>query len=155
LFSFFLSFGNLAAKDTMDEWDQKKLESVVGQKHKDNKTDIVCKFFLAAIETKKYGWFWECPNGGDVCPYRHALPPGFVLKSKEKAPEDDGPKVSVEDDIEDAVTFYSINTTDPRAMHNLTISQSLFSETETSWRRNTSYTRAVLEVEGREKSKSR
>lgn len=35
----------------------------------------------------RFGWFWECPNG-DNCQYRHALPPGFVLKSQRKALED-------------------------------------------------------------------
>lgn len=44
----------------------------------------MCKFFIEAIETQKFGWFWECPNGND-CQYRHALPPGFVLKSQRKA----------------------------------------------------------------------
>lgn len=39
---------------------------------------------LLAIETNKYGWFWDCPNGGDKCHYRHALPPGFVLKKDKK-----------------------------------------------------------------------
>ena len=33
----------------------------------------------------RFGWFWECPNGGEKCQYRHALPPGFVLKSQKKA----------------------------------------------------------------------
>ncbi len=47
----------------------------------------MCKFFIQAIETEKYGWFWECPNG-ENCHYRHALPPGFVLKSQKKAIED-------------------------------------------------------------------
>jgi len=50
-------------------------------------TDIVCKHFIQAIETQKFGWFWECPNG-EQCQYRHALPPGFVLKSQRKAAED-------------------------------------------------------------------
>ena len=36
----------------------------------------------------RFGWFWECPNGGEKCPYRHALPPGFVLKSQRKALDD-------------------------------------------------------------------
>ena len=36
----------------------------------------------------RFGWFWECPNGGEKCQYRHALPPGFVLKSQRKALED-------------------------------------------------------------------
>jgi len=48
---------------------------------------IVCKFFIDAIETQKFGWFWECPNG-QGCQYRHALPPGFVLRSQKKAAED-------------------------------------------------------------------
>uniref|UniRef100_A0A8C6G2G9 Zinc finger CCCH domain-containing protein 15 n=1 Tax=Moschus moschiferus TaxID=68415 RepID=A0A8C6G2G9_MOSMO len=69
-------------KDTMDNWDEKKLEEVVNKKHgeaekKKPKTQIVCKHFLEAIENNKYGWFWVCPGGGDICMYRHALPPGF------------------------------------------------------------------------------
>ncbi len=35
---------------------------------------------MDAVENNKYGWFWACPNGGNNCMYRHALPPGFVLK---------------------------------------------------------------------------
>ncbi|KAG8820267.1 Translation machinery-associated protein 46 [Serendipita sp. 400] len=75
--------------DTMDNWDEEKLRSVVLSKAGNPKTttDIVCKYFIEAIESKKFGWFWECPNGSD-CMYRHALPPGFVLKSEKKAMED-------------------------------------------------------------------
>jgi hypothetical protein len=71
--------------DTMDKWDQSKLESVIATKAKGSlpPTEIVCKYFLDAIEQGKYGWFWDCPNGA-TCHYRHALPPGFVLKSKQK-----------------------------------------------------------------------
>ena len=36
----------------------------------------------------RFGWFWECPNGGEKCQYRHALPPGFILKSERKAAEE-------------------------------------------------------------------
>ncbi|KAI0683748.1 hypothetical protein BC835DRAFT_1295164 [Cytidiella melzeri] len=74
------------AKDTMDTWDDAKLQQVVLSKHGNPKTttDIVCKFFIEAIETEKFGWFWECPNG-EKCQYRHALPPGFMLKSQRKA----------------------------------------------------------------------
>jgi hypothetical protein len=81
----------------MDNWDQAKLEDVVSQKHAAEaakpKTEIVCpllfisailsmqvcKFFLDALEKRLYGWFWVCPNGGDKCQYRHALPPGGWL----------------------------------------------------------------------------
>jgi len=92
-------------EDTMDNWDQAKLEDVVQLKqsevNKNNKTKIVCKFFLEAIENKKYGWFWECPNGGDKCIYQHSLPPGFVLKSSKKEEEDEEEKISIEEQIEE------------------------------------------------------
>ncbi|KAI9481749.1 hypothetical protein BX667DRAFT_464373, partial [Coemansia mojavensis] len=86
--------------DTMDKWDQKKLEEVTLSKHGNPRTTttIVCKYFLEAIENGKYGWFWECPNGGDKCIYRHALPPGFVLK-KDKKPEEKE-EISLEEFLE-------------------------------------------------------
>lgn len=72
--------------DTMDSWDQTKLEQVIAKKHgMKPATDIVCKHFIEAVENSRYGWFWECPNGGDRCHYRHALPPGYVLRSKGKS----------------------------------------------------------------------
>ncbi|XP_039890039.1 zinc finger CCCH domain-containing protein 15 [Simochromis diagramma] len=91
-------------KDTMENWDEKKLEEVVNKKHgeaekKKAKTQIVCKYFLEAIENNKYGWFWVCPAGGDSCMYRHALPPGFVLK-KDKKKEETEEEISLEELIE-------------------------------------------------------
>lgn len=76
-------------EDTMENWDEEKLRSVVLSKAGNPRTttDIVCKHFIQAIESQKFGWFWECPNG-ENCQYRHALPPGFVLKSQKKAAED-------------------------------------------------------------------
>lgn len=73
-------------KDTMEDWDEEKLRSVVLSKHGNPKTttDKVCKYFIEAVENQKYGWFWTCPNGGDKCMYKHSLPPGFVLKTKEQ-----------------------------------------------------------------------
>lgn len=73
-------------KDEMDDWDEEKLRKVVMSKHGNPKTttDKVCKYFIEAVENGKYGWFWTCPNGGDKCMYRHSLPPGFVLKTKEQ-----------------------------------------------------------------------
>ncbi|KAI1644871.1 uncharacterized protein F4817DRAFT_198939 [Daldinia loculata] len=73
-------------QETSEDWDEEKLRKVVLSK-KGNQvttTDKVCKFFIEAIEDGKYGWFWTCPNGGDKCKYKHALPPGFVLKTKEQ-----------------------------------------------------------------------
>ncbi|RIB01506.1 hypothetical protein C2G38_1992815 [Gigaspora rosea] len=90
--------------DTMDKWDQTKLEQVVTSKHGNPKTttDIVCKYFLEAIENQKYGWFWECPNGGKNCKYRHALPPGFVLKTKaqKKIEEEEANQITLEEFLE-------------------------------------------------------
>ncbi|KAF2771491.1 hypothetical protein EJ03DRAFT_30194 [Teratosphaeria nubilosa] len=73
-------------KDDMADWDEEKLRSVVLSKHGNPKTttDKVCKYFIEAVENQKYGWFWTCPNGGDKCMYKHSLPPGFVLKTKEQ-----------------------------------------------------------------------
>ncbi|TKR92982.1 hypothetical protein L596_007524 [Steinernema carpocapsae] len=80
---------DLKEEDKMENWDEAKLGEVAEKKHgeKDrkrvNQTDIVCKYFIEAVENNKYGWFWECPNG-DKCIYRHALPPGYVLKKDKK-----------------------------------------------------------------------
>ncbi|KAL1886603.1 Translation machinery-associated protein 46 [Paecilomyces lecythidis] len=72
--------------DTMDKWDEEKLRKVVLSKYGNPRTttEKVCKYFIEAVENQKYGWFWVCPNGGDKCMYRHSLPPGFVLKTKEQ-----------------------------------------------------------------------
>ena len=70
-------------KEEMTAWDQSKLEEVIAEKHgeknKRQTSDQICKNFLKAVEKNVYGWFWECPNG-EKCLYRHALPPGFILK---------------------------------------------------------------------------
>lgn len=73
-------------KDDMVNWDEEKLRSVVLSKHGNPRTttDKVCKYFIDAVENGKYGWFWTCPNGGDKCMYKHSLPPGFILKTKEQ-----------------------------------------------------------------------
>ncbi|XP_022111984.1 zinc finger CCCH domain-containing protein 15-like [Acanthaster planci] len=96
------------ANDTMDNWDEEKLKTVVDKKHQEEnskkpKTDKVCKYFLQAIEDCKYGWFWVCPNGGDKCMYRHALPPGFVLKSHKKKQDEEQPEqqITIEELIEE------------------------------------------------------
>jgi isochorismate synthase EntC len=72
-------------QETSEEWDEEQLRKVVLSKKGNQKTttDKVCKYFIAAIEDGKYGWFWTCPNGGDKCMYRHALPPGYVTPAAE------------------------------------------------------------------------
>lgn len=104
--------------DKMEDWDDKKLAEVVQKKHgahntkikKKNKTAIVCKHFLRAIEKKKYGWFWQCPNK-DMCIYKHALPPGYVLKSDLKKKDDEENKISIEELIEKERAALGPNTT--------------------------------------------
>lgn len=103
-------------QDTMEEWDQETLEKVIESKRKEygqNKpTDIVCKHFLDAVEKKQYGWFWVCPNGGKNCHYRHALPPGYILKSQMKALlEEESNKITIEEEIENQRA--KIQTTTP------------------------------------------
>ncbi|KAF2276039.1 uncharacterized protein EI97DRAFT_433451 [Westerdykella ornata] len=73
-------------KDNMEDWDEEKLKKVILSKKGNQRTttDKVCKYFIEAIENQKYGWFWVCPNGGDKCMYKHSLPPGFVIKTKEQ-----------------------------------------------------------------------
>ncbi|KAK1572032.1 hypothetical protein Q3G72_026534 [Acer saccharum] len=93
-------------EDTMEDWDQETLEKVVESKkneyNQNRPTEIVCKHFLEAVEKKQYGWFWACPNGGKECHYRHALPPGYILKSQMKALLDaESEKMLIEDEIED------------------------------------------------------
>lgn len=86
----------------MDQWDQSKLEEVIAEKHgaKNNRqtSSQICKHFLKAVEKSVYGWFWECPNGGK-CLYRHALPPGFILK-KDMVKEDTKNELTLEELID-------------------------------------------------------
>ncbi|XP_072947324.1 zinc finger CCCH domain-containing protein 15 homolog [Epargyreus clarus] len=90
--------------DNMDNWDEDKLKEVVEKKHGEGDkqrptTDIICKHFLEAVERSKYGWFWECPSG-TKCIYRHALPPGFVLKRDKKKMDEKKNEISLVDLIE-------------------------------------------------------
>lgn len=94
-------------QDTMDNWDEEKLRKVILSKHGNPKTttDKVCKYFIEAVENDKYGWFWTCPNGGNECMYRHSLPAGFVLKTKEqkrleRLAKESEPQITLEEFIE-------------------------------------------------------
>ena len=89
------------SEETMENWDDAKLKDVIEKKHaaeKTNATTIICKFFIEAVEKSLYGWFWACPNG-EKCIYRHALPPGYVLK-KDKKKDDKRDEISLEELIE-------------------------------------------------------
>lgn len=51
-------------EETMEDWDEDKLRDVIKSKHGNPKTttDIVCKYFIEAVESSKYGWFWQCED---------------------------------------------------------------------------------------------
>ncbi|KAI3390159.1 hypothetical protein SNEBB_001831 [Seison nebaliae] len=90
-------------EEDMKEWSADDLEKAIEQKHgahnkRINQTNIVCKYFLEAVENRTYGWRWECPNTNAKCIYRHALPPGFVLKRDQKVVKKD--EISLEELIE-------------------------------------------------------
>jgi len=70
-----------ALNKTMDDMTQMELQDVIRRKlrKQDNQTDIVCNYFLDALEARHYGMRWKCPNG-PLCKYRHALPKGWKLK---------------------------------------------------------------------------
>ncbi|KAG9511373.1 Zinc finger CCCH domain-containing protein 15-like protein, partial [Fragariocoptes setiger] len=102
--SVYVDIRDDAKEGGMENWDDDQLRDAVEKKHgKTNigkvTTEIICKFFIEALENNKYGWFWECPNGGDKCQYRHALPPGFVLK-KDKKKVEAAPTISMEELVE-------------------------------------------------------
>jgi len=107
-------------QDNMDDWDEDKLNEVINKKHgteKTNETKIICKHFLDAVENSKYGWFWECPNGGKSCMYKHALPPGFVLKKDKKREDENKETISIEDLIEKERTALSSNNLTKVTIH--------------------------------------
>lgn len=103
-------------KETNENWDEQQLQDVVEKRHgaenkKKMETTIICKYFLEAVENGKYGWFWTCPNGGDKCHYRHALPPGFVLKKDKKKAEEEEERITIEELIEKERAALGANVT--------------------------------------------
>lgn len=64
-------------------------------------SEIVCRYFLDAVENSRYGWKWICPNGM-TCHYRHCLPPGFVFKTKKTlADVDSDDAIALEEQLEE------------------------------------------------------
>ena len=47
-------------QEGMEDWDQEQLEKVINDKHGNerpsNTTEIICKFFIDAVEKRMYGW---------------------------------------------------------------------------------------------------
>lgn len=135
-------------KNEMEDWTEEQLREAVDKKHGKEKnkattTDKICNEFIKAIENKKYGWFWDCPNG-PRCKYRHVLPEGFVLESEKKALKaaEKENKISLEDLIERERAALGPNQT------KITL------ETFSVWKAKKKAEKlAVLEKETKEKSK--
>jgi len=95
----------------------------------------------------RFGWFWECPNGGEKCQYRHALPAGFVLKSQRKALEDaeKANTISLEEFLEVEVRIESF------ILHSVDLGTELASPaSQTGDKSDTRDTGVVCEVEENE-----
>lgn len=74
-------------KESMEDWDEETFKEMLKKKNLGrpvNASEKICKYFLKAVEKKQWGWFWKCPNA-ERCPYRHALPEGYVLDKDKKA----------------------------------------------------------------------
>lgn len=89
------------SKDPQEEPEKKgdPLEAAAGKRCS---SGIVCKFFMEAVDSGKFGWFWNCPNGGDKCHYSHTLPQGYVPKCQ-RAKKEDGEEmdeISLEEFLE-------------------------------------------------------
>jgi len=64
-----------------------------------NKTDKICKHFLEAVEKKRYGWMWVCPNGYD-CIFRHCLPQDYVFENDKKKEVKKDEELDIIEDID-------------------------------------------------------
>jgi len=82
----------------MEDMTREELDKVIQSKERksENHTDIICKYFLEALEKQHYGHRWKCPNG-DECIYRHKLPYGYVLQAKRE--NEDGAEESLEEGL--------------------------------------------------------
>lgn len=73
---------NKIGTNTLNTMSEEDVNKLIAEKEKEyfkgEKSDIVCKNFLEAVEKSKYGWNWTCQNG-DGCKYKHCLPPGYIL----------------------------------------------------------------------------
>lgn len=58
-------------QEGMEDWDQEQLEAAIASKHGNerpsNATEIICKFFLDAVERRMYGWCALPLRGYRVC----------------------------------------------------------------------------------------
>ncbi|KAI8544205.1 hypothetical protein RHMOL_Rhmol08G0278000 [Rhododendron molle] len=113
-------YSDKRGEDTMEDWDQETLEKVVESKrtecNQNKPTESMlsypmvtfCFAILNPVEKKQYGWFWVCPNGSKECHYRHAFPPGYVLKSQMKTLlEEEAENIPIEEESENQLAAVS------------------------------------------------
>ncbi|KAI8544206.1 hypothetical protein RHMOL_Rhmol08G0278000 [Rhododendron molle] len=96
-------YSDKRGEDTMEDWDQETLEKVVESKRTECNQNKPTE-----MEKKQYGWFWVCPNGSKECHYRHAFPPGYVLKSQMKTLlEEEAENIPIEEESENQLAAVS------------------------------------------------
>ena len=96
-----------ANKDKLAKSVNAKFEA----RNKAAKCKTVCKYFLEALDSRKYGSRWECPNGVK-CPYQHAIPKGWVIKRKDAPKEEEEEveeEVPLEEIIDEEVFVFSVS----------------------------------------------
>lgn len=99
---------------TSDETD--KINKIAAEKEGKRgqvRSKIICKYFMDAVKTRKYGWKWECPNG-DLCHYQHCLPEGFVIDDNRGNNQEEmtiEEYVNLEERIDEERAIVSVNGT--------------------------------------------
>lgn len=58
---------------------EKKGEKGEEIEREQGKTEKICKHYIDALKTQKYGTSWKCPDGPS-CPNKHSPPEGYSLK---------------------------------------------------------------------------
>merc|ERR1711976_438507 len=87
-FDIYTDIRDVKKKDGPESEIHKIAEEKERKRAKVCQSNIVCKFFLKAVQSRVYGYKWECPNGDD-CHYRHSLPKDYVITTaKDKIQEE-------------------------------------------------------------------
>ena len=96
---------------------ESEVNKIAEEKEKKRKklcqSNIVCRYFLEAVQRKIYGWKWECPNGDD-CQYKHCLPKGYIMLTKEDKLQEEmtiEEYMDLEEQIDEERTRISLNGT--------------------------------------------
>ncbi|KAG8519817.1 Zinc finger CCCH domain-containing protein 15, partial [Galemys pyrenaicus] len=87
--SIYIDARHECEKDTMDNWDEEKMEEVMNKKYSEEekkkqkqKSKECGNFTLMPLKTRNIAVWGYNLEGCDICKYYHALPLGFVLKKR-------------------------------------------------------------------------